>query len=228
MGEEDIRRQALKSFGCDCSAPSATCRLGHKTLKDAISEAFRDWISTVESSHYYLGSVAGPHPFPNIVRDFQAVIGLETRGQFLDRGMTTRKAVACVGGGSNATGTFEPSVEDAHVELIGIEAGGRGPGLGQNAATLNPATRNSPRRASYVLQDPDGQIARTHGVSTGLDYPGVGPEHAYLKDAGRVRYVRPRRPGSRSVPAARPRRRHHARPRIRPRRRPRPATRQKP
>jgi tryptophan synthase beta chain len=147
-------------------------------------------VTTIESSYYLIGSVVGPHPYPEIVRTFQAVISHEARGQALETfGRLPDRVVACVGGGSNAMGTFAAFVEDPSVELIGVEAGGRGPGLGDNAATLETGRPGILHGAhSYVLQDEHGQIAATHSISAGLDYPGVGPEHAYLKDSGRVRY----------------------------------------
>ena len=192
MGEEDMQRQALNVYrmrllGADVRPVTA----GTRTLKDAISEAFRDWVTTIESSYYLLGSAVGPHPYPQIVRTFQAVISQEARSQALESiGRLPDRVVACVGGGSNAIGSFAAFLDDASVELVGIEAGGRGLGLGDNAATLEtgrPGILHGTH--SYVLQDANGQIASTHSVSAGLDYPGVGPEHAYLKDAGRVRYT---------------------------------------
>jgi len=192
MGEEDMQRQAINVYrmrllGAEVRAVTA----GTRTLKDAISEAFRDWVTTIESSYYLLGSAVGPHPYPAIVRDFQSVISTEARTQSLAAlGRLPDRVVACVGGGSNAIGSFTAFLDDASVDLIGVEAGGRGPGLGDNAATLatgRPGILHGTN--SYVLQDEHGQIAGTHSVSAGLDYPGVGPEHAYLKDTGRVRYV---------------------------------------
>ena len=191
MGEEDIRRQELnvfrmKAMGTEVFPVSS----GSKTLKDATNEAMREWMSSVTDTHYIIGSVVGPHPFPEMVRDFQSVIGTETREQSLARfGKLPGAVVACVGGGSNAAGIFHPFIEDAGVELIGVEAGGRGHTLGGHAATLS---RGAPGvlhgSFSYVLQDDDGQTADVHSISAGLDYPGVGPEHSYWRDANRVRY----------------------------------------
>jgi tryptophan synthase beta chain len=165
-------------------------RTGSRTLRDAINEAMRDWMASVETTHYILGSVVGPHPFPRIVRDFQAVIGRETRAQCLEQtGRLPDVVIACVGGGSNAAGMFYPFVDDHSVELVGIEAGGRGTTAGQNAATLSFGKPGVLHGAlSYVLQDHDGQTADVHSVSAGLDYPGIGPEHSWLKEIGRVRY----------------------------------------
>jgi len=164
---------------------------GSKTLKDALNEAMRDWMGSVEHTHYIIGSVAGPHPFPMMVRDFQACIGKETREQCMEaEGKLPDCIIACVGGGSNAAGIFYPFIEDRAVKLIGVEAGGRGSALGQHAATLSfgkPGVLHG--SLSYVLQDDDGQTADVHSVSAGLDYPGVGPEHSYWKDSGRVEYT---------------------------------------
>jgi tryptophan synthase beta chain len=192
MGEEDMHRQALNVYRMRLlGAEVRSVTAGTRTLKDAISEAFRDWVTTIENSYYLIGSVVGPHPYPEIVRTYQAVISTEARAQSLaDIGRLPDRVVACVGGGSNAIGSFAAFVDDAAVELIGVEAGGRGPGLGENAATLETGRPGILHGAhSYVLQDDGGQIANTHSVSAGLDYPGVGPEHAYLKDRGRVRYT---------------------------------------
>ena len=192
MGDEDIRRQNLNVFrmklmGADVRAVHS----GLKTLKDALNEALRDWMGSVETTHYIIGSVAGPHPFPMMVRDFQACIGRETRQQCMEiEGKLPDVVIACVGGGSNAAGIFHPFVEDKGVRMIGVEAGGRGSALGQHAATLSfgkPGVLHG--SLSYVLQDDDGQTADVHSVSAGLDYPGVGPEHSYWKDTGRVEYV---------------------------------------
>jgi tryptophan synthase beta chain len=191
MGKEDVRRQALNVFRMKLmGARVVEVDSGLKTLKDALNEALRDWMGSVGHTHYILGSVAGPHPFPVMVRDFQAVIGREARQQCLDaEGRLPDAIVACVGGGSNAAGIFHPFIEDASVQLIGVEAGGRGPALGQHAATLSAGRPGVLHGSlSYVLQDEDGQTADVHSVSAGLDYPGVGPEHAYWKDTGRVRY----------------------------------------
>jgi tryptophan synthase beta chain len=164
---------------------------GSKTLKDATNEAMREWMSTVEDTHYIIGSVVGPHPFPMIVRDFQSVIGVEAREQSMKvLGRLPDFVVACVGGGSNAGGIFYPFVNDASVKLIGVEAGGRGSALGQHAASLGAGKPGVLHGSlSYVLQNDDGQTADVHSCSAGLDYPGVGPEHSYWKDSGRVEYV---------------------------------------
>ncbi|MEN6406911.1 MAG: tryptophan synthase subunit beta [Thermoguttaceae bacterium] len=192
MGEEDIRRQrpnvfSMKLLGADVRA----VRSGSRTLRDAINEAFRDWMSSVATTHYCLGSVVGPHPFPRIVRDFQSVVGRETRQQSLEQlGRLPDVVVACVGGGSNAAGMFYPLVPDAGVQLVGVEAGGRSDRLGDHAATLchgQPGVLHG--SYSYVLQDNDGQTSDVHSVSAGLDYPGTGPEHSYWKETGRVRYT---------------------------------------
>jgi tryptophan synthase beta chain len=192
MGEEDMHRQAVNVYrmrllGADVRRVTA----GTRTLKDAISEAFRDWVTNIESSYYLLGSVVGPHPYPEIGRTFQSVISREARAQSLEAiGRLPDRVVACVGGGSNAIGSFAAFIDDGEVELIGVEAGGRGAGLGDNAATLGTGRPGILHGAhSYVLQDAQGQIAGTHSVSAGLDYPGVGPEHAFLKDRGRVKYL---------------------------------------
>jgi tryptophan synthase beta chain len=192
MGEEDVRRQRLnvfkmKALGSEVIAVPS----GSRTLRDAINEAMRDWMATVEHTHYVIGSVVGPHPFPVMVRDFQSVIGKETRQQCLEQvGRLPDVVVACVGGGSNSAGIFYPFIGDQSVELIGVEAGGRGPIPGGHASTLSygqPGVLHG--SYSYVLQDADGQTADVHSVSAGLDYPGVGPEHSYWKDAGRVQYT---------------------------------------
>ena len=192
MGEEDIRRQrpnvfSMKLLGAEVR-PVAS---GSRTLRDAVNEAFRDWMSSVETTHYCLGSVMGPHPYPRIVRDFQSVIGRETRAQCLRQlKQLPNLVLACVGGGSNSAGMFYPFIEDQQVELMGVEAGGRSAEPGQNAATLSygrPGVLHG--MFSYVLQDDDGQTADVHSISAGLDYPGVGPEHSYWKDAGRVQYT---------------------------------------
>src|SRR6266853_162893 len=192
MGEEDMQRQAVNVYRMRLlGAEVRPVTAGTRTLKDAISEAFRDWVTTIESSYYLIGSVVGPHPYPEIVRTFQAVICQEARMQALEAfGRLPDRVVACVGGGSNAIGSFAAFIDDASVALIGVEAGGRGPGLGDNAATLETGRPGILHGAhSYVLQDAQGQIANTHSVSAGLDYPGVGPEHAFLKDRGRVKYI---------------------------------------
>ena len=192
MGEEDIRRQALNVFRMKLmGAEVRPVSSGSKTLKDATNEAMRDWMGSVETTHYIIGSVVGPHPFPKMVRDFQAVIGRETKRQCLEHfEALPEEVVACVGGGSNAAGIFYPFVEDAGVTLTGVEAGGRGLAAGDHASTLSfgrPGVLHG--SFSYVLQDDDGQTSPVHSVSAGLDYPGVGPEHSYWKDSGRVNYV---------------------------------------
>jgi tryptophan synthase beta chain len=192
MGEEDVRRQRLNVFKMRAlGAEVVTVKSGSRTLRDAINEAMRDWMATVENTHYIIGSVVGPHPFPMMVRDFQSVIGQETRQQCLEQtGKLPNVVVACVGGGSNSAGIFSPFINDTQVELVGVEAGGRGTEFGQHAATISfgrPGVLHGSH--SYVLQDGDGQTAPVHSVSAGLDYPGVGPEHSFWKDSGRVRYT---------------------------------------
>jgi tryptophan synthase beta chain len=192
MGVEDVRRQNLNVFRMRLlGAGVIEVNSGSKTLKDATNEAMRDWMGSVGHTHYIIGSVVGPHPFPMIVRDFQSFIGIEARAQCLEaEGRLPDCVVACVGGGSNAAGIFAPFVKDTSVELIGVEAGGTGSSLGQHAATLcagQPGVLHG--SLSYVLQDSDGQTAPVHSVSAGLDYPGVGPEHAYWKDSGRATYA---------------------------------------
>jgi tryptophan synthase beta chain len=192
MGEEDIRRQApnvfsMKLLGAEVRPVSS----GSRTLRDAINEAMRDWMASVETTHYILGSVVGPHPFPRIVRDFQSVIGRETIEQSREQlGRLPDMVVACVGGGSNAAGMFYPFIEHKEVALVGVEAGGRGAKPGDHAA---PLTHGQPGvlhgSYSYVMQDEDGQTCDVHSMSAGLDYPGVGPEHSYWKDTGRVAYT---------------------------------------
>ncbi|MDX2036893.1 MAG: tryptophan synthase subunit beta [Isosphaeraceae bacterium] len=191
MGEEDIRRQKLNVFNMrTMGATVVPVTTGSRTLRDATNEAMRDWMGSSRETHYTIGSVVGPHPFPMIVRDFQSVIGRETRSQCLERlGRLPDAVVACVGGGSNAAGMFHPFIEDLEVELIGAEAGGRGPVRGEHASSLTQGTPGVLHGSfSYVLQDADGQTEDVHSISAGLDYPGVGPEHSYWKDAGRVRY----------------------------------------
>jgi tryptophan synthase beta chain len=192
MGEEDVRRQAPNVFSMKLlGAEVRPVTSGSRTLRDAVNEAMRDWMSSVESTHYIIGSVIGPHPFPQMVRDFQAVIGREARAQCLARiGRLPDHVIACVGGGSNAAGMFYPFIGDAGVKLLGVEAGGRGAKLGQHASPLSygePGVLHG--SMSYVMQDADGQTADVHSISAGLDYPGVGPEHSYWKDAGRVEYT---------------------------------------
>ena len=192
MGAEDIRRQSLNVFRMKLMGAKVNeVTTGSKTLKDATNEAMRDWMGSVGETHYILGSVVGPHPFPMIVRDFQSVMGRETRAQCLDRyGRLPDVVVACVGGGSNAAGIFAPFVADSGVKLVGVEAGGRGPEAGNHAAPLSHGTPGVLHGSlSYVLQDPSGQTADVHSCSAGLDYPGVGPEHSHWKDSGRVHYV---------------------------------------
>jgi tryptophan synthase beta chain len=192
MGVEDIRRQRPNVLRMQMLGTRVVpVESGSKTLKDATNAAMRDWMETSVHTHYIIGSVVGPHPFPMIVRDFQSVIGRETRWQSLAMfGKLPDVIVACVGGGSNAAGIFYPFVEDRSVRMIGVEAGGRNPAPGQHAASI---TQGQPGvlhgSMSYVLQDPDGQTAEVHSISAGLDYPGVGPEHAYWHDSGRVEYV---------------------------------------
>ena len=192
MGELDIERQALnvyrmKLLGAEVRPVSS----GTRTLKDATNEAIRDWVTNVDSSHYIIGSVVGPDPFPRMVRDFQSIIGIEARDQIIEAyGSLPVAVLACVGGGSNAMGIFQAFRDDAEVELIGIEAGGEGIDSGKHSATLEAGRPGVLHGAmSYLLQDADGQVSPAHSVSAGLDYPGVGPEHAYLKDSGRAQYV---------------------------------------
>ena len=192
MGEEDIRRQAPNVFSMKLlGAEVRPVTSGSRTLRDAINEALRDWMSSVENTHYIIGSVVGPNPFPRIVRDFQSVIGQETREQCLQAiGRLPDLVVACVGGGSNAAGMFYPFVDDRQVELTGVEAGGRGNQPGDHASPLSygqPGVLHG--SYSYVMQDDDGQTEDVHSISAGLDYPGVGPEHSYWKETGRVRYT---------------------------------------
>ncbi len=192
MGAEDVRRQSLNVFRMQLlGAKVHVVESGSRTLKDATNEALRDWMETVEGTHYILGSVVGPHPFPLIVRDFQSVIGRECRAQCLDQvGRLPDAIVACVGGGSNSAGLFHPFIEDRAIERIGVEAGGRSEASGDHAAPLclgSPGVLHG--SFSYVLQDEFGQTAPVHSCSAGLDYPGVGPEHSYWKEAGLVRYT---------------------------------------
>jgi tryptophan synthase beta chain len=192
MGAEDVRRQNLNVFRMRLmGARVIEVHSGSKTLKDATNEAMRDWMGSVEHTHYIIGSVVGPHPFPMMVRDFQSFIGRETREQCLQIERKLPDAVvACVGGGSNAAGIFYPFVDDVNVKLIGVEAGGRTLELGHHAAALTAGRPGVLHGSlSYVLQDDDGQTADVHSCSAGLDYPGVGPEHAFWKDSGRVEYV---------------------------------------
>ena len=191
MGEEDTKRQSLnvarmKLLGAEVVPVTS----GSRTLKDAINEAMRDWVTNVETTHYLLGTVAGPHPFPTMVRDFHRIIGVEARAQGLElTGKLPDAVLACVGGGSNAIGIFHPFIDDVDVALIGLEAGGDGVSTGRHAATITggtPGVLHGTR--SYVLQDENGQTVESHSISAGLDYPGVGPEHAYLHDIGRAQY----------------------------------------
>jgi tryptophan synthase beta chain len=192
MGEEDMRRQALNVFrmkllGAEVRPVSA----GSRTLKDAINEAIRDWVTNVATTHYLIGSAVGPHPYPMIVRDFQSVIGRETHAQIVEaEGRLPDLVIACVGGGSNAIGMFHPFAGDEAVRLIGVEAGGEGVASGRHAATLVAGRPGVLHGAlSYLLQDAHGQVTETHSVSAGLDYPGVGPEHSHLRATGRATYV---------------------------------------
>ncbi len=191
MGEEDIRRQALNVFRMKLlGAEVRPVKSGSRTLKDATNEAIRDWVANVDDTYYLIGSVVGPHPYPLLVRDFQEVIGRETREQILKTaGRLPDRIYACVGGGSNAIGIFHPFLQDQAVELVGVEAGGEGLATGRHSASLCAGRPGVLHGAlSYLLMDEEGQILPTHSVSAGLDYPGVGPEHAFLKDSGRVRY----------------------------------------
>jgi tryptophan synthase beta chain len=192
MGEEDIRRQAINVYRMRLlGATVVSVASGSKTLKDALNEALRDWVTNVDNTFYIIGTVAGPHPYPAMVRDFQAVIGRETRQQMLDMtGRMPDALVACVGGGSNAIGMFHPFIDDASVALHGVEGGGDGVDTGRHAAPLcagRPGVLHGNR--TYLMEDSDGQIIETHSISAGLDYPGVGPEHAWLKDSGRAQYA---------------------------------------
>ncbi|MBI3667123.1 MAG: tryptophan synthase subunit beta [Acidobacteria bacterium] len=192
MGEEDMRRQRLNVFRMRLlGAEVVPVHAGSRTLKDAISEAMRDWVTNVADTHYLLGSALGAHPYPRMVRDFQRVIGLEARAQILEReGRLPDLLLACVGGGSNSIGLFYPFLQDESVEMVGVEAGGRGAVLGQHAARFSGGSPGVLHGAqSYLLQDADGQVAATHSVSAGLDYALVGPEHAWLHDCGRAHYV---------------------------------------
>src|SRR5437867_8699835 len=192
MGEEDVRRQALNVFRMNLlGAEVRPVASGSRTLKDAINEAIRDWVTNVETTHYMIGSVVGPHPYPMMVRDFQSVIGTEAREQILGaEGRVPDYAIACVGGGSNAMGTFHPFYGDASVRLVGVEAAGEGLASGRHSAPLSsghPGVLHG--SMSYLMQDGAGQVLETHSISAGLDYPGVGPEHSFYKDSGRAEYV---------------------------------------
>ena len=192
MGAEDIKRQAINVFRMRLlGAEVVSVKSGSKTLKDALNEALRDWVTNVDDTFYIIGTVAGPHPYPAMVRDFQAVIGRETRQQVMEQaGRLPDALVACVGGGSNAIGLFHPFINDTSVELHGVEAGGDGLETGRHAAPLC-AGRSGVLHGNrtYLMEDSDGQIIETHSISAGLDYPGVGPEHAWLKDTGRASYA---------------------------------------
>ena len=192
MGEEDIRRQAINVYRMKLlGATVVPVTSGSRTLKDALNEAMRDWVTNVDNTFYIIGTVAGPHPYPAMVRDFQAIIGREAREQILEKeGRLPDALVACVGGGSNAIGLFYPFIEDASVAMYGVEAAGDGLETGRHAAPLcagKPGVLHGNR--TYLMETDDGQIIETHSVSAGLDYPGVGPEHAWLKDSGRANYV---------------------------------------
>ena len=192
MGEEDMRRQALNVFRMRLmGAEVIPVSSGTRTLKDATTEAIRDWVTNVTDTHYIIGSVVGPAPYPRMVRDFQAIIGVEARAQLLERtGRLPRSVVACVGGGSNAMGVFHTFVPDTEVELIGVEAAGEGLESERHSASLTRGTPGVLHGAlSYLLQDETGQVHPAHSISAGLDYPGVGPEHSFLKDSGRATYV---------------------------------------
>lgn len=192
MGAEDVRRQSLNVYRMKLlGATVVPVTAGSATLKDALNEAMRDWVTNVDDTFYIIGTVAGPHPYPMLVRDFQCVIGREARAQCLAQtGRLPDALVACVGGGSNAIGLFHPFLADDSVAMYGVEAGGHGLDTGRHAAPLSAGTPGVLHgNRTYLMQDEDGQIAPTHSVSAGLDYPGVGPEHAWLKDTGRVRYV---------------------------------------
>lgn len=191
MGEEDIKRQALNVYRMELlGAKVVSVTSGSRTLKDAVNEALRYWVANVDDTHYLLGSVTGPHPFPQIVRDFQSVIGKETKEQFLkSEGKLPNAVVACIGGGSNSMGMFHPFIEEEEVSLYGVEAAGHGVDTEYHAASLTKGKPGVLHGAlMYLLQDQDGQIQEAHSISAGLDYPGVGPEHSYLKDIGRANY----------------------------------------
>ena len=192
MGSKDVQRQALNVYRMKLlGAEVVAVESGTRTLKDALNEAMRDWVANVDNTFYILGTAAGPHPYPMLVRDFQSIIGRETRYQSLEKiGRLPDAVIACVGGGSNAIGMFYPFIEDVGVRMIGVEAGGHGVMTGEHAAPLSagqPGVLHGNR--TYIMETEDGQIADTHSVSAGLDYPGVGPEHSWLKDSGRAEYV---------------------------------------
>ena len=192
MGEEDIQRQAINVFRMKLlGAEVVPVTSGSKTLKDALNEALRDWVTNVDDTFYIIGTVAGPHPYPAMVRDFQSIIGREAKAQILEQeGRLPDALIACVGGGSNAIGLFYPFIDDAEIAMYGVEAAGNGLETGEHAAPLcagQPGVLHGNR--TYLMEDKDGQIIPTHSISAGLDYPGVGPEHAWLKDSGRANYV---------------------------------------
>ena len=192
MGAEDVQRQSANVFRMKLlGARVVPVTSGSKTLKDALNEAMRDWVTNVDNTFYIIGTVAGPHPYPAMVRDFQAIIGREARAQILEaEGRLPNTLVACVGGGSNAIGLFYPFLDDEQVAMVGVEGGGDGLATGRHAAPLSagrPGVLHGNR--TYLMEDDDGQIIETHSISAGLDYPGVGPEHAWLKDSGRAKYV---------------------------------------
>ena len=192
MGEEDVHRQSLNVYRMKLMGANVIPVMsGSKTLKDAMNEAMRDWVTNVDDTHYIIGTVAGPHPYPMLVRDFASIIGQEARAQMLQQvGKLPDVVVACVGGGSNAMGIFHPFINDTDVDLVGVEAGGRGVSTGAHAAPLNDGKVGVLHgNRSYLMSDDDGQVMETHSVSAGLDYPGVGPEHAHLKDIGRATYA---------------------------------------
>ncbi len=192
MGEEDIKRQSLNVFRMKLlGAEVVGVNSGTRTLKDAMNEAMRDWVTNVDDTYYIIGSVAGPHPYPEIVRDFNSVVGTEVIEQSNNQiGKIPDVLIACVGGGSNALGLFYPFIDSKEVRLIGVEAGGLGLSTGKHAAPLNDGKEGVLHgMRTYLMQDESGQILETHSVSAGLDYPGVGPEHAWLKDTGRAEYV---------------------------------------
>jgi tryptophan synthase beta chain len=191
MGAEDVKRQSLNVYRMKLlGAEVVPVTSGSKTLKDALNEAMRDWVANVDTTHYIIGTVAGPHPYPTMVRDFQSVIGQEARSQCLQMiGRLPDVLVACVGGGSNAIGLFHPFIDDLQVRLVGVEAAGLGIATGRHAAPLNAGRVGVLHgNRTYLMEDDDGQIIETHSISAGLDYPGVGPEHAFLKDIGRAEY----------------------------------------
>jgi tryptophan synthase beta chain len=192
MGEEDMERQSHNVFRMKLlGAAVRPVSSGSRTLKDATNETLRDWVTNVRTTHYILGSAVGPHPYPMMVRDFQSVIGVEARAQILEaEGRLPDTLVACVGGGSNSIGLFYPFLADRSVQMIGVEAGGRGDLPGMHCSSLGKGTPGVLHGTlSYLLQDAHGQVAQTHSIAAGLDYPGVGPEHSYLKDSGRVAYA---------------------------------------